>query len=259
MAWLSRWARVSFRVLQQTFLHLPGVGPATERRLWQAGLRSWQELADRGGDVLRGPRGDRIRRAAEESQQRWARGDWAWFDAALPGRHKWRAFGDLGGRALYVDIETTGLHASDAITVIGCYDGRTVHSFVADRNLEAVRELIESHPLIVTYNGASFDMPLIRARFPYNFFNHIHIDLRFPLHLLGYRGGLKRIEEMAGLERNDRLRGLDGWDAVRLWHEYQAGCPASLDTLLDYNRVDIVHLEPLMRLVFDRLSKELAV
>ena len=246
-------------MLQQTFLHLPGIGPATERRLWRAGVRSWTDLVDRGADALRGPRGDRIRRAAEESLRRWACGDWAWFDAVLPGRHKWRAFGDLGNRALYVDIETTGLHASDAITVIGCYDGRAVHSFVADRNLEAARELIEDHPLIVTYNGASFDMPLIRARFPYHFFNHIHIDLRPPLHLLGYRGGLKRIEEMAGLERSAHLRGLDGWDAVRLWLEYQAGDPASLDTLLDYNRADIVHLEPLMRLVFDRLSPALTV
>ena len=246
-------------MLQQTFLHLPGVGPATERRLWQAGLRSWQELADRGGDVLRGSRGDRIRHAAEESLRRWARGDWAWFDAALPGRHKWRAFGELGARALYVDIETTGLSASDAITVIGCYDGRTVHAFVADQNLDAARELIERHPLIVTYNGAAFDMPLIRARFPCNFFNHIHIDLRAPLRLLGLRGGLKRIEDLVGLERSAHLRGLDGWDAVRLWHEYQAGHPAALDTLLDYNRADIVHLEPLMRLVFDRLAPELAL
>ena len=158
-----------------------------------------------------------------------------------------------------MDIETTGLNASDAITVIGCYDGRTVHSFVADQNLDAARELIESHPLIVTYNGAAFDMPLIRARFPSNFFNHIHIDLRTPLQLLGFRGGLKRIEELVGLERNAHLRGLDGWDAVRLWYNYQAGDPAALDTLLDYNRADIVHLEPLMRLVFDRLAPELTV
>ncbi len=246
-------------MLQRTFLHLPGVGAATERRLWQAGVRSWADLQDRGADVLRGPRGDRARRAAEESLRRWARGDWAWFDAALPGRHKWRAFGDLGAQALYVDIETTGLNGSDAITVIGCYDGRTVHSFVADQNLDAARELIESHPLIVTYNGAAFDMPLIRARFPSNFFNHIHIDLRTPLQLLGFRGGLKRIEELVGLERNAHLRGLDGWDAVRLWYNYQAGDPAALDTLLDYNRADIVHLEPLMRLVFDRLAPELTV
>jgi len=246
-------------MLQQTFLHLPGVGAATERRLWRAGLRSWAALAEGGAGVLRGPRGDRIRRAAEESQRRWTRGDWAWFDARLPARHKWRAFGDLGDRALYVDIETTGLNASDAITVIGCYDGRTAHAFVADRNLDAARELIEAHPLIVTYNGAAFDMPLIRARFPYNLFNHVHVDLRFPLRVLGYRGGLKRIEELVGLERGPGVRGLDGWDAVRLWYAYQAGDPAALDTLLAYNRADIVHLEPLMRLVFDRLAPSLAV
>ena len=246
-------------MLQHTFLHLPGIGPATERRLWQAGVRVWPDLLDRDVDVLRGPRGDRIRRAAEESLRRWAGGDWAWFNKVLPGRHAWRAFGDFAARALYVDIETTGLNASDAITVIGCYDGRTARAFVADRDLDAARELIENHPLVVTYNGAAFDMPLIRARFPYNLFNHIHVDLRTPLRALGYRGGLKRIEELVGLERSDRVRGLAGWDAVRVWYEYQAGSPTALDTLLEYNRADIVHLEPLMRLVFDRLSQELAV
>ena len=245
-------------MLQQTFIHLPGVGAATERRLWRAGLRSWTDLLERGAAALPGPRGDRIRFAAEESLCRWSRGDWAWFDAVLPNAHKWRAYGDLGDQALYVDIETTGLNASDAITVIGCYDGCAAHMFVAGDNLDAARELIEAHPLVVTYNGAAFDMPLIRARFPCHVFNHIHADLRFPLHALGYRGGLKRIEAEVGLERGPGVRGLDGWDAVRLWRDYEAGDPAALETLLEYNRADIVHLAPLMRLVFDRQSVALA-
>ncbi len=240
-------------MLQQSFIHLPGIGPTTEQRLWRAGIRDWRALLERGGAVLHGARADEARRGAEESLARFARGDWTWFEAALPADAKWRAFGELGDRALYVDIETDGGFGPEAITVIGCYDGVTAHTFVAERDLDAAREFIEQFPLVITYNGAAFDMPLIRQRFPYNLFNHVHVDLRFPLHRLGLKGGLKVIEQMAGIERGADTRGLDGWDAVRLWREWQAGSARSLEVLLAYNREDIVNLAPLMRLAYDRL------
>ncbi len=242
-------------MLQQTFCHLPGIGPTTERRLWRAGLGDWRAVVERGGSVLHGARGDEVRRVAEESLARYERGDWNWFEATLPAAAKWRAFGELGPRALYVDIETDGGFGAEAITVIGAYDGSTAHTFVAGRDLDAALELIEAAPLVVTFNGAAFDMPLIRARFPYHRFNHIHVDLRFPLNRLGLRGGLKLIEQQVGIARGAQTQGLDGWDAVRLWREWQSGSARSLDILLAYNREDIVNLAPLMRLAYDRLRQ----
>ena len=131
-------------MLQQTFSHLPGIGATTEQRLWRAGLCDWRALAERGGKALRGARAEEARRAAEESLVRFERGDWRWFDALLPTDAKWRAFGELGSRALYVDIETDGGFGADAITVIGCYDGTTAHTFVAGRDLDAAREKIRA-------------------------------------------------------------------------------------------------------------------
>ena len=235
-------------------MHLPSIGATTERRLWREGIRDWPSLIAEGHRLLHAGRVDAVRRAAEESITRFERGDWRWFEATLPAAVKWRAFGELGQHALYVDIETDGGFGAGAITVIGCYDGQTAHTFVADRDLDAARELIEAHPLIVTFNGLAFDMPLIRERFRYNLFNHIHVDLRFPLRKLGLHGGLKIIEQMVGLERAPQTRGLDGWDAVRLWLEWQAGNAKSLEVLLAYNREDIVNLAPLMRMAFDRLK-----
>jgi len=72
---------------------------------------------------------------------------------------------------------------------------------------------------------------------------------------LGYQGGLKKIEDMFGIQRSSRTRGLDGWDAVRLWHEYQRGSRGALEVLVEYNREDICNLEPLMRFVFDEMKK----
>lgn len=247
----------SVGVLQQTFIHLPGIGPTTEQRLWREGLHNWHDLVEQGDRFLHGARGDLARRGAEESITRQARGDWKWFDASLPADAKWRAYGELGQQALYVDIETDGGFDAEAITVIGAYDGCTARTFVAERDLDAAREFIERFPLVVTYNGAVFDMPLIRQRFPYNLFNHVHVDLRFPLHRLGLRGGLKMIEHLVGIERAPTTRGLDGWDAVRLWREWQEGSAQSLEVLLAYNREDIVNLAPLMQLAYDRLRMQL--
>ncbi len=241
-------------MLQRTFLHLPGIGETTERRIWASGVRSWSEfLAAHDRGVLKQRVAD-LRREVEESLVRYDSGDWDFFERNLPSVHKWRAFGDLGQRVLYVDIETTGMGTGDEITVVGTYDGVCSKSFVAGENLQDVLGELESHPLLVTYNGAQFDLPVIRRQFRCDFSKHIHIDLRFPLRRLGYSGGLKRIEEAFGIERSPRTKGLDGWDAVRLWREYQRGHGAALDLLLEYNREDIRNLEPLMQFVFRQMS-----
>ena len=57
-------------------------------------------------------------------------------------------------------------------------------------------------------------------------------------------GGRKNIEKALGLSRPIDVRGLDGWDAVRLWRE---GRPSSLRRLLLYNAFDVLQLEPLLR------------
>jgi len=98
-------------------------------------------------------------------------------------------------------------------------------------------------------------MPMIRSRFHYNIFNHVHVDLRFPLSRLGFTGGLKRIEERLKIVRPEETQGLDGWDAVRLWREYEAGSREALELLLKYNREDIVNLEPLMEFVWVNMLK----
>ncbi len=73
-----------------------------------------------------------------------------------------------------------------------------------------------------------------------------HIDLRYVLRALGYKGGLKRCEKQMGLDRGI-LDGVDGYFAVLLWHEYQnTGNRKALDTLLAYNIYDTVNLENLL-------------
>jgi uncharacterized protein YprB with RNaseH-like and TPR domain len=239
-------------VLQRTFLHLQGVGETTERKMWASGLHSWDEFLSRPDH----PRYGLHRPWVEESRARFDHEEWSWFDSHLPGIHKWRAWGELRERALFVDIETDGGARGESLTVLGTYDGCDFRAFVADENLDEAQAYLESFPLVVTFNGAQFDLPVIRDRFPRHNFNFVHVDLRFPLRRLGYRGGLKAIEHARGLARSPATDGLGGWDAVRLWQEWRRGRSASRDLLLAYNREDVENLQPLMEFVYQEGAKD---
>ncbi len=80
-----------------------------------------------------------------------------------------------------------------------------------------------------------------------------HIDLRFFLRRLGYRGGLKTIERECNLSRGSDIDGMDGFDAVLLWRAYQEGDRSALERLLRYNTADIVHLKPLMERGYEEM------
>jgi uncharacterized protein YprB with RNaseH-like and TPR domain len=83
-----------------------------------------------------------------------------------------------------------------------------------------------------------------------------HIDLRHVLTGLGYKGGLKVCEKELGLNRKE-LDGVDGYYAILLWKDYMRnGNAKALDTLLAYNILDAVNLEPLMITAYNLKLKE---
>ena len=58
------------------------------------------------------------------------------------------------------------------------------------------------------------------------------------------KGGFKAVEQQLGIPR--QLQGINGWDAVLLWHRYQYfGDQKALATLLKYNEEDVVNLKAL--------------
>jgi hypothetical protein len=234
-------------MLRRTFLHVPGIGPATERALWADGITTWGEYLDRPSRI-RAAECDPARAAVEESVRRYAAGDWAYFERSLSHAAKWRAFGELGDRAVYLDIETDGSLSN--VTMVGLYDGANLRTFIAGRDLGDAVDCLEAASLLVSYNGAGFDLPVLRRAFPRMTLRAIHLDLLYPLRRLGYRGGLKAIEERMGIRRSGETVGLDGWDAVRLWREAQAGSITALETLIAYNAEDVRNLEPLARHVY---------
>lgn len=236
-------------MLRNTFIHLNGIGSATEKKLWRKGIHCWDDLLERGLEFLPTMRQSPIHANVCESIRRYNTGDWNFFEQSLPSSQKWRAYNDLKDKVLFLDIETTGLTDADSITLIGTYNGSESKMFVAGFNLEDAAAEISRYPLLVTFNGTCFDLPLIKRHFHKLAHNHIHIDLRYPLCWLGYRGGLKVIERRFGIQRSSETRFLDGWDAVRLWHEHRRGSREALELLKKYNEEDVRNLKHLLEIV----------
>lgn len=241
-------------MLHHTFVHLPGVGIKTERTLWQKGVRSWDIFVDEYGKSA-SPFGPKRYEALSEHiglcRERLEAHDSDFFAATMPPRLLWRLFSDFRAFAAYVDIETTGLGGpGDHITTAAIYDGSKVFHYIYGQNLDCLARDLMKYKLLVTYNGACFDLPFIRNYFGVTL-GQAHIDLRYLLAGLGYRGGLKGCEKSLGLDRGE-LDGVDGYFAVLLWNEYRAkGCEKALETLLAYNMADAVNLENLMVQAFN--------
>lgn len=235
-------------MLKNTFCHIPGVGVRSEERLWMHGLHSWEDFLNFSGSVLplkRVSKGS-IAYHLDKSILQLEAGNPDYFARLMPCDQHWRLFPEFRETAAFVDIETTGTGSwSDYITTIAVYDGTNIYSYVHGKNLEQFVEDVNRYKILVTYNGKRFDIPFIRNYLGVDL-KQVHIDLRFVLASLGYRGGLKGCEKQLGICR-DELEGVDGFFAVLLWDEYvRGGDRRALETLLAYNVLDVVHLETLM-------------
>ena len=247
-------------MIRNTFLHLPNVGPQREAALWARGILDWQQFleAARRGDVEE----TRYRRAAglvRQSAEALAAGDADFFQPSLPRRETWRLYSEFIDRALFIDIETTGLSPDyHELTVIGALAGGELALFVSGVNLEMFPEYVQQFPLLVSFNGSQFDVPFLRAHFPEARLDQPHIDLRFVLASLGYRGGLKAIERRLGLQRDVSIQDTDGYEAVWLWYQYCRGQRDALDKLILYNLTDVINLVELMEIAFERKCRALS-
>jgi hypothetical protein len=238
-------------MLKRTYIHLPGVGPRSEAYFWRLGLHYWEDFL--GVSRVRGFAPERLARLKADLTECLARVDNpGYFVTRLaPGEH-WRLWRTFRPRAVYLDIETTGLYWPGLqVTVVGLYDGAVMRQFVHGHNLQEFPAAIRDFDLVVTYNGTQFDLPVLRACFPGLRLPPVHVDLRFLLARLGYRGGLKGIEPHFGLHRPEEVEGMDGYMAVVLWERFQRGDRGALELLLTYNREDVINLEYLMERAFE--------
>lgn len=246
-------------MLRNSFILLDGVGAQRERSLWRSGMLTWEDFA--AESRIKGISEEckhRMDRDLEVAESRLEQRDSSYFARAISRREHWRCLGEFRRSVAFVDIETTGLSLRSPITVLGIFDGKRMHTLVRGRDLNAqnVRALLGSVELIVTYNGASFDIPIIESQFRGAVPNVPHVDLRYPLRRLGLSGGLKRVERELGLERDRRVEYMTGEDAVYLWRLWERdGKRNALDLLIEYNEADCKNLKTLSEHAYGHLRR----
>jgi uncharacterized protein YprB with RNaseH-like and TPR domain len=233
-------------MLFNTFIHIQGIGAITEQRLWDSGIRDWDSIHGNLPIPVSPRRRYLLQNDIEESKRYLDDCNPSYFSKLLSANQCWRLFPEFRDSIAYLDIETTGLDRYfNRITTIALYDGQATKTYVQGQNLDDFVEDIQRYKVIVSYNGKSFDVPFIEQYFNIRL-DHAHIDLRYILYSLGFKGGLKGCERQLGMDRGD-LKDIDGFFAVLLWDEYQkTKDQKALDTLLAYNVQDTVTLENLM-------------
>ena len=210
-------------------------------------------------------------------------------DAVGPGSGCWPRLHLLGAAAspatkfLFLDLETTGLAggAGTYAFLVGCAwfqspspgasagQGGSFHtrqfflsSFAAERVLlDAVAELAHEATVVITYNGKTFDLPLIETRFLLHrrqtpFASLPHVDMLHPARRLWRSesaespsgqeasvSGCRLTELEHTLLGHERLGDVPGFEIPsRYFHFVRTGDARPLEAVLEHNRLDLLSL-----------------
>ena len=194
---------------------------------------------------------------------------------SLPERLSGESLSLMQGKAIpscareevcFLDTETTGLsHGAGTVAFlvgVGFFDGNgfTVRQYLMrdyDEEgyvLRAVEEHLRDRQVICSFNGATFDLPLLESRFTMNRMNvktlaKPHIDLLptarrvWRLRLRGCRLGALE-EAVLGMERQDDLPG--ALVPKRYFDFLKTKDMALLDDILRHNAQDVITLAHLL-------------
>ena len=178
------------------------------------------------------------------------------------------------GNVAYLDTETTGLSGGSGTYVFTAAVARPIDCglrvaqvFLPQPGMEAaflhaLREELEPADAIATFNGASFDMPVLRtrwvmARMPGELNEAAHVDLLTLVRAL-YRHrlescSLRMVEErVLGYERDDPIPSAVVPDA---YFDYlRTGSRDFLEAALEHNRLDVISLVHLHSRLLLRLN-----
>ena len=177
------------------------------------------------------------------------------------------------GRTIFIDLETTGLSggAGTVAFLVGCgyfdlgaFQVRQflLTSYASERALlTTVAEFFEGADLIVTYNGKTFDVPMMETRWLFHRMQMPdfsatgvpHFDMLHPARRLwksregADNGGcrLSTLERVLfGVKRVGDVPGSE--IPARFFRFLRSGDPRPLEPVLEHNRLDLVSLAAVM-------------
>lgn len=241
-------------MIEHSFLHLPGIGPAKEQKLWNAGITRWDELRIVACEVVSAAKRAEFEAALDLSCEAWDEQNFSYFAQNLPKSDMWRMIPGREQNIAYVDIETTGLHRPPegySTTITFLFRGEVLQEYEFAKKQQLIHYILSESEIVCTFNGASFDIPWMQREFNC-VFTQPHVDLRVWMCKQGFKGGLKSIQKL--MTDIPQRTGMDitGYDAVKLWKMHLQGVAGALETLLTYNAEDTLVLHPLLVKAFNK-------
>lgn len=244
-------------MIRNSFSILQGIGENLERQLWANGIRSWDDFL--AADEIRFL-GVTRKRLYDESLLQAAKHleqeDAQFFARTLRGKEHWRLFPSFRKHAVALDIESNGYMPAQGgyATIVGLYDGTQYKALVKDRDLnrENLERELAKYKYLITFFGSGYDLPFLDQTMGVRF-SMPHFDLSLAGRRAGIQGGLKKLEDRFGIEREDAVKGLNGYDAVKLWKAARRGDAEALERLIAYNRCDTVNLFALAERLYGML------
>jgi uncharacterized protein YprB with RNaseH-like and TPR domain len=251
-------------MIENTFCILHGIGEKSEKRIWNEGVLTWNDFRDTGDIPFLS---DERKRLYDESlflfsaelESRNA----PFFSSRIKRREHWRLFEIFSDHAVCLDIETNGLQPQNGgyVTVVGLFDGYDYQCLVRGENLTAenLAKAMAGYKCLITFYGAAFDIPFLLRSFRDVMFDIPHFDLCFAAKQLKIQGGLKKLEQELGIERNESVQGFNGYDAVKLWQLAEQGSTEARELLITYNREDTVNLMTLATILYKQLRQSTGI
>jgi uncharacterized protein len=177
-------------------------------------------------------------------------------------------------RCLFLDTETTGLGSAAVAFLVGVGfftdDGFEVAQFFLrdpgeePAMLHALQRLLQNFDALVTFNGRSFDVPLLESRYTLNrqrlsMGRWANLDLLFPARKLWKRRlescRLANLEiEVLGVERTDE--DVPGMMIPHLYYEYvQSNNAREMQRVVYHNLIDILSMVTLAAQLCETFSQ----
>ncbi len=245
-------------MLKQTFIHIPGIGPKTEKKIWRRGIFTWQDfITKKRYSRSLAKKVERIKKYLRESERALKKKDVLFFAETLPKAEFWRLYPEFKDKTAFLDIETTGLSPYyNQITLVSLFDGRDLKFFMDGINLRELPRELAKYSIIITFNGTWFDIPFLKYKFPNIKIPPLHIDLRYVLRRLGYTGGLKKIENDLSIKREKDVA-LQSYYAAVFWNAFIRKFDLdSLELLIRYNIADVLNLQRLFHIAHNKLIQK---
>lgn len=136
--------------LQMTFQLPGGVSAQAENRLWKAGILTWDDYRRSPDRFFSTSRHHRLLLAIERAESVLTEGQPERLLQLPSATWQLRLYPLLWRKAVFLDIETTGLDVHDSLTTAALHSHGTTELFVAGYNLQTLPQRIPADAVLVT-------------------------------------------------------------------------------------------------------------